>query len=155
MLSLEELVNRLRQASRDLKRVFGSRFVGLMLFGSYARGEASEDSDVDVFIILDGLRGLKVRSEIYSILAKYVRKPITLIDIELKDISREDLEVTPLLINIFYDGLIIYDEQGILKRLKSNIIKLIRKAQLVRYKTPDGKYGWKRIDGRPLEVVEV
>jgi len=41
VLSLEELVDSLRRASRDLKRVLGGKFVGLMLFGSHARGEAS------------------------------------------------------------------------------------------------------------------
>ena len=43
--SLEELVDSLRRASRDLKRVLGGKFVGLMLFGSHARGEASGESD--------------------------------------------------------------------------------------------------------------
>lgn len=29
---------------------------GLTLFGSYAAGEADEDSDVDVLVLIDGLR---------------------------------------------------------------------------------------------------
>ncbi|RLE91547.1 MAG: nucleotidyltransferase domain-containing protein [Thermoprotei archaeon] len=154
MLSLKELVNRLQQASKDLKKALGDRFVGLMLFGSYARGEASKESDVDVLVVLHGLKGFKARSEIYSILAEQVKKPITLIDVELEEVSKKDLEVTPLLINILYDGLIIYDELGILRKLKDNVFKLVKKAQLVRYRTPNGKYGWKRANEKPLEVVE-
>jgi uncharacterized protein len=34
---------------------FGARVVALALFGSRARGEASEDSDVDVLVVVDGL----------------------------------------------------------------------------------------------------
>lgn len=151
---LEELVNSLQRASKDLKRVFGDRFVGLMLFGSHVRGEASEESDVDVLVVLRDLKGLKARSEVYGILAEYVKKPVTLVDIELEEISKRDLDATPLLINILYDGLIIYDELGILRRLKDDIFRLVKKARLVRYRTPDGKYGWKRADGKPLEVVE-
>lgn len=43
-------------AFRDrLERRFGSRFRELRLFGSFARGEADEDSDIDVLVLVDGL----------------------------------------------------------------------------------------------------
>jgi predicted nucleotidyltransferase len=32
---------------------FGTRVAGIRLFGSYARGEATEDSDVDCLVLLD------------------------------------------------------------------------------------------------------
>jgi len=32
---------------------------------------------------------------------------------------------------------------------------MIRKYKLERYRTPDGKYGWARSDGRPIAEVEV
>jgi predicted nucleotidyltransferase len=38
-----------------LRTRFGGRFRELRLFGSYARGEATEHSDVDVLVIVDGL----------------------------------------------------------------------------------------------------
>jgi len=50
--------------------------------------------------------------------------------------------------------LIIYDELGILRRLKEDVLRLVKEARLVRYRTPNGKYGWKRADGKPLEAVE-
>ncbi|RMF59342.1 MAG: nucleotidyltransferase domain-containing protein, partial [Bacteroidetes bacterium] len=37
-----------------LARLYGNRLVGLVLFGSQARGEANEDSDVDVLVVLRG-----------------------------------------------------------------------------------------------------
>ena len=36
-----------------LSEHFGARLVGLTLFGSYARGEAGPDSDIDVAVVLD------------------------------------------------------------------------------------------------------
>lgn len=36
-------------------RVFGRRLYDLVLFGSFARGEAREDSDVDVLVLVDDL----------------------------------------------------------------------------------------------------
>ncbi len=47
---------RVRQVLEDFRRRLEARFGGsllaLRLFGSFARGEASEDSDVDVFVLL-------------------------------------------------------------------------------------------------------
>ena len=36
-----------------LKTVYGSRLKGLYLFGSYARGEQKDESDVDMLVVLD------------------------------------------------------------------------------------------------------
>ncbi|HDN63109.1 MAG TPA: nucleotidyltransferase domain-containing protein [Candidatus Bathyarchaeota archaeon] len=153
-ITLGEIIKRLKSASKNLEEAFGEAYVGLLLFGSYARGEASDRSDVDVLVVMRGLKGLKVRGDVYGILAKHVGRPLTLIDVDLADISRDDLEVTPLLLNALYDGVIVYDRFGVLERLKLKTIELIRKANLVRYRTPDGKYGWKRANGKPIEAVE-
>lgn len=48
---LAELLNRLTTA---LKELYGERYRGLVLYGSYARGEADEGSDVDVLLLLEG-----------------------------------------------------------------------------------------------------
>ena len=45
----QEIYERLRKISERLKREYNAEKV--ILFGSYARGEATEDSDVDLFII--------------------------------------------------------------------------------------------------------
>lgn len=39
---------------RRLDALYGDRLVRAVLFGSYARGEATEDSDVDVLVVLGG-----------------------------------------------------------------------------------------------------
>ena len=45
------LLDRIREA---LHEAYGERLRGVVLFGSVARGEAVEDSDVDVLVLLDG-----------------------------------------------------------------------------------------------------
>ena len=84
-----------------------------------------------------------------------LRKPITLISMRLDDLLNEDLELTPLLINLVADAIIIHDEDDVLKSFVKRGRILIEKANLIRYRTPDDKYGWKRRDMKPLIPVEL
>ena len=45
----------LLELEAELRAVFADRLRDVRLFGSYARGEASEDSDVDVLVLVDSL----------------------------------------------------------------------------------------------------
>jgi len=47
---IKELLARLR---RGLEHLYGERLAGVYLFGSFARAEATPESDVDVLIVLD------------------------------------------------------------------------------------------------------
>ena len=44
----------LAQIKKRLEDAFGSRFHGLVLYGSEARGEAGPDSDIDLMVLLEG-----------------------------------------------------------------------------------------------------
>jgi predicted nucleotidyltransferase len=47
---IKELLARLRHG---LEQLYGERLAGVYLFGSFARGEATPDSDVDILVVLD------------------------------------------------------------------------------------------------------
>ena len=53
MLNRETLNSLLERARAELQRIYGDRLRSVYLFGSWARGEGDEDSDVDVAIVLD------------------------------------------------------------------------------------------------------
>ena len=48
-MSLAEIVNHLNEACKELKKVFGGGFKGLVLFGSWARGEGLVEGGCRVF----------------------------------------------------------------------------------------------------------
>jgi uncharacterized protein len=50
----EDLAKLLERLDRGLKDLYGGRYRGLILYGSYARGEADEGSDVDLLLLLEG-----------------------------------------------------------------------------------------------------
>lgn len=50
----------LAEYSARLRAIFGDRLAEVRLFGSFARGEANEDSDVDVLVLVHGLSDLEV-----------------------------------------------------------------------------------------------
>lgn len=43
----------LQELKSDLKRVYGEHFLDMLLFGSYARGDFNEQSDVDVLLVFE------------------------------------------------------------------------------------------------------
>lgn len=44
----------LEQLALELDELYGERYRDMVLYGSYARGEADEGSDVDVLLLLEG-----------------------------------------------------------------------------------------------------
>ncbi len=51
--SLEEVRPILSELKRELSTIYGSRLKYLLIYGSYARGEAEEGSDLDLMVVLD------------------------------------------------------------------------------------------------------
>jgi len=50
----EEALRIARELHKELAALYGPRLKGVYLYGSYARGQADEDSDIDVAIVLAG-----------------------------------------------------------------------------------------------------
>lgn len=48
---LEQLLGKYKESAR---RVLGDAYAGMILYGSYARGDYREDSDIDILILING-----------------------------------------------------------------------------------------------------
>jgi len=136
---------------------FGEKVVAIALFDSLARMDAGERSDIDLFIIVRSVpRGLERRRMLYDAAHGGLggHRDVTIIDVEERELFSPSLEVTPLLLNIAWDSKVLYDPQGRLTNLFEEIRRMVERAGLERYKTPDGKYGWKPREAKPLEEVD-
>jgi len=149
----EDIVRKLKECAGELEKLLGDELVGFVLFGSWARGEAREDSDVDVLVVLKSLKGMEARAFVYKVVAERVKRAVTLVDARADELFKEGLELTPLLFNILVDGIVVYDKTGRLEELAAKARQLVEEMGLVRYRTSDGKYGWKKRDGKPLVPV--
>jgi len=150
---LDAVVDRLRER-------FSGHLVAVALFGSAARGEAAEGSDLDFLVVLRGVpKSLERRYEVYrpirdalTMKSRKVRD-ITALDIDEEFINDENAEITPLMLNIASDASILYDPKGQLASFLQRIQRLIEVGGLERYRTKDGKYGWRPKQRLP-QIVE-
>ncbi|TKJ21591.1 MAG: DNA polymerase subunit beta [Promethearchaeota archaeon Loki_b32] len=100
------IIKILKEFKVRLQNLYGDKFSSLILYGSYARGEFIEDSDIDLAIILKGeispFKEIDRMSEItYDLVLKYD----ILISIHPVSEERYLLMKTPFLMNIREEGI--------------------------------------------------
>lgn len=50
----DEVLRIVREFIERIRPIYGERLQGVYLYGSYARGEANTDSDIDIAVVLTG-----------------------------------------------------------------------------------------------------
>jgi len=96
----------LREFKADLKKLYGNKLKDIILYGSYARVEENEDSDIDLAIILRGnILPLKEIDRMTEIACDIDLKYDTLLSIH--PVSEDDFNslMTPLSVNIRDEGI--------------------------------------------------
>ncbi|MEA3431195.1 MAG: nucleotidyltransferase domain-containing protein [candidate division WOR-3 bacterium] len=101
-MKIKEILKEFRKQIKDL---YGKRLKDVILYGSWARGEATEESDIDMVIILEGkvVPGKEI-DRMIDIITEINLKYGVLISVY--PVSEEDYSATnsPLLINIRREG---------------------------------------------------
>jgi predicted nucleotidyltransferase len=52
---LEKIKPILEDVKKALKKIYGKQLKSIILFGSYARADSTEGSDIDIIVLLDGI----------------------------------------------------------------------------------------------------
>lgn len=104
-LSLQSVIAELMQG---LKELYGDRLVHVVLFGSQARGDASEGSDIDILVVLQGpVRAGREISRAGEITASLSLRHDVVISCTFVSAERYELERSPLLMNIHKEGVMV------------------------------------------------
>ncbi len=95
----------MKELKEGLVRIYGDRLKGVYLYGSYARGEAWADSDIDVMIVLNNYQSygkeIDRTGELVSELS--LDYGVSISRVIMKEMQWKESD-TPLLRNIRMDG---------------------------------------------------
>ena len=97
----------IKELKSGLEKKYGSQLKSILLFGSYARGEETEDSDIDIAVILEDFdhacTEIERTCDLVSSLSLKFDTLISLVHIKEKDwLERK----TALISNIKRDGVV-------------------------------------------------
>ena len=101
-----KIKNVLREFRAEIEKLYGKKLKNIILYGSWARGDATEESDIDILIVLEGkvIPGREI-DRMIDIITDMNLKYGELISVY--PISEEDYATTnsPLLINVRREGM--------------------------------------------------
>lgn len=124
-----------------LTTALSDRLVAVVLFGSRARGEASESSDWDLLVIAEGLPARVFDRNLYL---KQLLPPECCGRISVLAKTPEQFRGTAssLYLDIALDGRILYDPRGFAEERLSSLRRQIGQLGLRRERTPEG-FDWR------------
>ena len=95
-----------------LQRVYGNKLKAVILYGSVARGTATEESDIDIMVLVDGtaqeLRTFEDQlSDVSTDISIKYFKVFSIIDISYQEYMRW-VNTSPFYRNVSKEGVILY-----------------------------------------------
>ena len=140
----EKMLNKiLNEFLNKCKEKFGDDLISIILFGSYARGTATEYSDIDLLIIVKNLpeRRIDRYKIIKDIDLEFLKKYcIALSPILVKPEELSIKSINPLIYGILTGYRVIYDKNNFWKNYLEKIRPIIKRTNPI---FVDGEKEWK------------
>ena len=99
-----------RKMIRELRDIYGTNLVRAVLYGSYARGDETEESDVDIALLIDGETSPETNNKMIDCVAKYElesEKVLSVLDVDNGKYT-EWMEILPFYRNIKEEGIVLW-----------------------------------------------
>ena len=112
MIQASELNNILDKLAASLKSVYGNKLKAVILYGSVARGTATEESDIDIMVLIDGtaqeLRTFEDQlSDVSADISIKYFKVFSIMDISYQEYMRW-MNTLPFYKNVSQEGVVLY-----------------------------------------------
>jgi predicted nucleotidyltransferase len=141
-----------REILDSILRGYDGDAEGVVLFGSTGRGEMSSKSDVDILIFTKDAEENRIKRDLRAYLALEPVRAKYEVDTTVVTLKIDEVrDVTPFLINVAHDSVVLLDPHGRVSKLLDRIREAVERAGFIRYKIGDA-YGWK--SRRPLKPGE-
>ncbi len=131
----------------------GARLVSVVLYGSVGRGEAGPDSDIDLFVVAEGLpRGRFARQAVWEDLDLALGEPGLSVILHTSDEARV---VRPLYLDMTEDAVLLVDRGGFFAEVLEGLRLRMRELGSTRHRQGRFRY-WELAPGhRPGEEIEL
>ncbi|ACX72259.1 DNA polymerase beta domain protein region [Methanocaldococcus vulcanius M7] len=143
----EKMLNKiLNEFLEKCRQKFGDDLISIILFGSYARGTATEYSDIDLLVIVKNLperridRHKVLRDEVLYFIFKY---GVNISPILIKPTDLLPKEINPSIYGILTGYKIIYDKNDFWKNYIEKIKPIVKRMRPI---FVDGEKEWKIAD---------
>jgi len=148
----------------SLQEVLGDRLVSLAVFGSVARGEAREDSDVDLLIVARDIPKSRFRRQELFEEAERAVEPLVeelwsrgyhvdfspiILDVE------EARRYRPIYLDMVVDAVLVFDRDSFLKGVLDEVAAKLKDLGAERKRVGRLWYWVLKRDYKPGEVIEV
>jgi len=151
--------------AHKLEEILQDDLISVLLFGSAARGEAGEGSDVDILLVAEKF-GKEGRFEVFNAIEKDLKASEEYL--ELKEnklgtlispvpLTPSEVEKNPsILLDIVTDGIMMYDVDDFIENKMKSLRKKLKKMGSKKIFLDDKRYYWDlKPDYKLGEVVEI
>ncbi|MEM0303331.1 MAG: nucleotidyltransferase domain-containing protein [Archaeoglobaceae archaeon] len=144
--------------------VLGDNLISIALFGSVARGEATETSDIDLFVVCRQLpNGVfkrhellePIRERLYPELKRLWEQDIYANLSELAFTEEEARQLRWIYLDMVEDAVILFDRDGFLEGMLNLLRKRLQELGAQRRNLGKVRYWVLKPDLKPGEVVEL
>jgi len=151
--------------AQKLEEYLQNDLISVVLFGSAARGEAGEGSDIDILIVANKF-GMGGRFEVFNAIEKDLRTSDEYRKLKKNNLGTlispvpltpSEIEKNPsILLDIVTDGIIMYDIDDFIEDKLENLRKKLKKIGSKKIFLDDKRYYWDlKPDYKLGEVVEI
>ncbi|MEM0017845.1 MAG: nucleotidyltransferase domain-containing protein [Candidatus Korarchaeum sp.] len=145
-------------ALSELERLLGDDLISVVLFGSVARGDFREGSDIDILVVARSFpKSYSRRISLLVPIAEGARRRVPEHPIQFYPLRVDEASKTrPIYLDLLTDSVILYDRDGFMQGVLRDLSERLAKLGAKKVRLEDGSWMWVLKPGlRVGEVIDI